>query len=221
MEVTDDLQREVEDGMLKLASGKTVIEDLEGEHFNGGDCEALPELGGWGSEETVNDLKYGDELTLHQRRQLEEVAFIVLLHLQRSPRYSVDRGTLHRADVINSCASTPVPSALRMRQTLCDELRDMEGMGVIRKISSPYAFPVVVVKKKDGTNRVCIDYRRLIKLTIFDLQPGTPQTDIFQGMEKDMYFSKIDLSKGCWQIPVRKEDIPKTAFVTMECTTSF
>ncbi|GFO09026.1 gypsy retrotransposon integrase-like protein 1 [Plakobranchus ocellatus] len=56
------------------AASVTVIEDLEGEHFNDSDCEALPELGGWGSEETVNDLKYGDELTLDQRRQLEEVA---------------------------------------------------------------------------------------------------------------------------------------------------
>ncbi|GFO36303.1 Zinc finger protein [Plakobranchus ocellatus] len=56
------------------AASVTVIEDLEGEHFNDSDCEALPELGGWGSKETVNDLKYGDGLTLDQRKQLEEVA---------------------------------------------------------------------------------------------------------------------------------------------------
>ncbi|GFO19509.1 Zinc finger protein [Plakobranchus ocellatus] len=56
------------------AASVTVIEDLEGEHFNDSDCEALPELGGWDSEETINDLKYGDELTLDQRSQLEEVA---------------------------------------------------------------------------------------------------------------------------------------------------
>ncbi|GFO26537.1 Pol polyprotein, partial [Plakobranchus ocellatus] len=56
------------------AASVTVIEDLEGEDFNDSDCEALPELGGWGSEETVNDLKYGDGLTLDQRKQLEEVA---------------------------------------------------------------------------------------------------------------------------------------------------
>ncbi|GFO00799.1 Zinc finger protein [Plakobranchus ocellatus] len=58
------------------AASVTIIEDLEGEHFNDSDCEALPELGGWGSKETVNDLKFGDELTLDQRRQLEEVALI-------------------------------------------------------------------------------------------------------------------------------------------------
>ncbi|GFN90481.1 Zinc finger protein [Plakobranchus ocellatus] len=56
------------------AASVTVIKDLKDEHFNDSDCESLSELGGWGSEETVNDLKYGDELTLDQRRQLKEVA---------------------------------------------------------------------------------------------------------------------------------------------------
>ncbi|GFR77085.1 zinc finger protein [Elysia marginata] len=53
-------------------------------------------------------------------------------------------------------------------------------------------------------------------ITTFDPQPMKPPADVFQGMEKDQYFSKLDLSKGYWQIPVRKEDIPKTAFVTMD-----
>ncbi|GFN96040.1 Zinc finger protein [Plakobranchus ocellatus] len=199
------------------AASVTVIEDLGGEHFNDNDCEALPELGGWGSEETVNDLKYGDELTLDQRRQLEEVA------VTYSSIFSNHPGTASTEEhCIELTSSIPVlqhpyPVPYAMRQTLRDELREMEDLGVIRKSSSPYASPVVVVKKKDGTNRVCIDYRRLNKLTIFDPQPMTPPADIFQGMEKDQYFLKIDLSKGYWQIPVRKEDIPKTAFVMMDC----
>ncbi|GFO19546.1 LOW QUALITY PROTEIN: Zinc finger protein [Plakobranchus ocellatus] len=65
-----------------------------------------------------------------------------------------------------------------MRQTLRDELTEMEDVGVIRKSSSPYASPVVVVKKKDGTNRVC---RRLNKLIIFDPQPMTPPADTGYG----------------------------------------
>ncbi|GFR73373.1 zinc finger protein [Elysia marginata] len=81
----------------------------------------------------------------------------------------------------------------------------MEDLEIIRKSSSPYSSPVVVVKKKDGSNRVCIDYRRLNKITTFDPQPMTPPAEFFQGMEKDQYFSKLDLSKGYWQIPVRKE----------------
>ncbi|GFO01446.1 retrovirus-related pol polyprotein from transposon 297 [Plakobranchus ocellatus] len=178
------------------AASVTVIEDLEGEHFNHSDCEALPELRGWGSEETVNDLKYGDELTVDQRRQLEEVA------LTYSSIFSDRPGTAsteeHCIELTSSISvrQRPYPVPYAMRQTVRDELRDMEDLGVIRKSSSPYASPVVVVKKKDGTNRVSIDYRQLNKLTIFDPQPMTPPADIFQGMEKDQYFSKIDLSKA-------------------------
>ncbi|GFS11602.1 transposon Ty3-G Gag-Pol polyprotein [Elysia marginata] len=60
----------------------------------------------------------------------------------------------------------------------------MEDLGIIRKSSSPYSSPVVVVKKKDGSNRVCIDYKRLNKITTFDPQPMTPPADIFQEMIK-------------------------------------
>ncbi|GFS11605.1 zinc finger protein [Elysia marginata] len=56
------------------AASLTVIEDIEGEHFNDSDCETLPELRVWGSNEMVNDLQYSDQLTPDQRRQLEEIA---------------------------------------------------------------------------------------------------------------------------------------------------
>ncbi|GFO16833.1 Zinc finger protein [Plakobranchus ocellatus] len=164
------------------AASVTVIEDLEGEHFNDSECEALPELGGWGSEESVNDLKYGNGLTQDQRRQLEEVA------VTYSSIFSDRPGTASTEEhCIELTSSIPVrqrpyPVPYAMRQTLRDELREMDDLGVIRKSSSPYASPVVVVKKKDGTNRVCIDYRRLNKLTIFDPQPMTPPVDIFQGL---------------------------------------
>ncbi|GFN95534.1 Zinc finger protein [Plakobranchus ocellatus] len=103
-----------------------------------------------------------------------------------------------------------------MRQTLFNELEDMENLGIIRKSNSPYASPVVVVKKKDGSNGVCIDYRRMNKLTVYDPHPTLPHADIFQGMENDKYCSKIDLSKGYWQIPVRQEDVPETVFMAMD-----
>ncbi|GFO06581.1 Pol polyprotein [Plakobranchus ocellatus] len=165
----------------RSAASVTIIEDLEGEHFNDSDCEALPEFGGWGREETVNDLKYGDELTLDQRRQLEEVALIY------SSIFSNRPGTVSTEEHCIELTSTipvrqrPYPVPYALRQTLRDELREMEDLGVFRKSSSPYASPVIVVKKKNGTNRVCIDYRQLNKLTIFDPQPMTPPADIFQG----------------------------------------
>ena len=69
----------------------------------------------------------------------------------------------------------------------------MMKMGVIRESSSPYALPVVVVKKKDNTNRICVDYRRLNKLTVFDPEPMPTAEHLFQKFNGDKYFTRIDL----------------------------
>ena len=102
----------------------------------------------------------------------------------------------------------PVPYSLKESMK---DITDMIKMAVIRESSSPYASPVVVVKKKDNTNRVCVDYRRLDKLTAFDPEPMPTAEHLFQKLNGDKYFTRIDLSKGYWQISIPEEDIPKTA----------
>ncbi|GFR75371.1 zinc finger protein [Elysia marginata] len=163
------------------AASLTVIEDIEGKHFNDSDCEILPELGGWGSNETVNDLQYGDQLTPDQRRQLEEIASSYSSIF--SDRPSTVSTEEHRIELTSSTPERqrPYPVPYAMRQTLRDELRKIENLEIIRKSSSLYSSPVVVVRKKDGCNHVCIDYRRLNKLTTFDPQPMTPPSGHFPG----------------------------------------
>ena len=85
----------------------------------------------------------------------------------------------------------------------------MMKIGVVKESSLPYASPVVVVKKKDNTNRVRVDYRRLNKLTVFDPEPMPTAEHLFQKLNGDKYFTR----KGYWQISIPKEIIPKTAFV--------
>ena len=75
-------------------------------------------------------------------------------------------------------------------------------MAVIRESSLPYALPVVVVKKEDDTNRVCVDYWRLNKLTRFDPEPMPTAEHLFQKLNGDKYFTRIDLSKVYWQISI-------------------
>ena len=77
------------------------------------------------------------------------------------------------------------------------------------------------VRKQDQTHRVCIDYRKLNKVTVFDPAPINQTEDLFNKVAKDRFFSKIDLSKGYWQIPVAEEDVHKTAFVTPDGTYEF
>ena len=90
----------------------------------------------------------------------------------------------------------------------------MLEMGVVRPSTSPYASPIVMVKKKDGSNRVCVDFRKLNKITEVDPEPMTTAEDLFRRLSGKKFLSKIDLTKGYWQIPVAPEDVHKTAFVT-------
>ena len=79
----------------------------------------------------------------------------------------------------------------------------------------------MIVKKKDGSNRICIDYRILNKLKVADPEPMITAEDLFQRLGKSKYYTKIDHSKGYWQIPVVEEDVEKTAFVTTDGTYDF
>ena len=101
-----------------------------------------------------------------------------------------------------------------MREELWNEVDSMLEMGVVRPSSSPYASPIIVVKKKDGSNRVCVHFRKLNKITEADPEPMTMSEDLFCRVSGKKCLSKIDLSKGYWQIPVAPEDVYKTAFVT-------
>ena len=117
--------------------------------------------------------------------------------------------------------SRPYPVPYSLRESLKKDITDIMKMGVIRESSSPYASPVVVVKKKDNTNRICVDYRKSNKLTVFDPEPMPTAEHLFQKLNGDKYFTRIDLSKGYWQISIPEEDIPKTAFVTPDGSYEF
>ena len=115
----------------------------------------------------------------------------------------------------------PYPLPYSMREELKKDIDDMIKMRVIRESTSPYSSPVVVVEKKDNTNRVCVDYRKLNKLTVVGPEPMPTAADLFYKLSGDKYFSRIDLSKGYWQIKVPEKDRHKTAFVTRDCSYEF
>ncbi|GJV50905.1 putative reverse transcriptase domain-containing protein [Tanacetum coccineum] len=95
---------------------------------------------------------------------------------------------------------------------LSEQLKELLEKGFIRPSSSPWGAPVLFVKKKDGSFRVCINYRELNKLTIKNRYPLPRIDDLFDQLQGSSIYSKIDLRSGYHQLRVREEDIPITAF---------
>ncbi|GJV50980.1 putative reverse transcriptase domain-containing protein [Tanacetum coccineum] len=111
-------------------------------------------------------------------------------------------------------ARAPYRLAPAEMKELAEQLKELSDKGFIRPSSSPWGAPILFVKKKDGSFRMCIDYRELNKLTVKNRYPLPRIDDLFDQLQGSSIYSKIDLRSGYHQLRVREEDIPKTAFRT-------
>ncbi|KAK8597343.1 hypothetical protein V6N12_065813 [Hibiscus sabdariffa] len=94
------------------------------------------------------------------------------------------------------------------------QLEKLQSKGFIQPNTSPWGAPVLFVKKKDGSMRLCIDYRQLNRITIKNKYPLPRIKDLFDQLKDASVFSKIDLRSGYYQMRVKDVDVPKTAFWT-------
>ncbi|GJV70298.1 putative reverse transcriptase domain-containing protein [Tanacetum coccineum] len=97
-------------------------------------------------------------------------------------------------------------------QELSNQLQELADRGFIRPSTSPWGAPALFVKKKDGSFRMCINYRALNKLTVKNRYPLPKIDDLFDQLQCSSVYSKINLRSGYHQLRVMDEDIPKTAF---------
>ena len=104
----------------------------------------------------------------------------------------------------------PIP--FHAREAVTNELKDMLAKGIVQHSTSPYTSPLTVVKKKDDSLRLCVDFRRLNAVAEFDAEPIPNQEEIMSRLSKAKIFSKFDLTKGYWQIPLDPESKKFTAF---------
>ncbi|GKA61150.1 putative reverse transcriptase domain-containing protein [Tanacetum coccineum] len=119
-----------------------------------------------------------------------------------------------RLEEYHSSEILPKVLFLRTCRSLSEQLKELSDKGFIRPSSSPCGAPVLFVKKKDGSFRMCIDYRELNKLTVKNRYPLPRIDDLFDQLQGSSVYSKIDLRSGYHQLRVQEEDIPKTAFRT-------
>ncbi|GJZ66203.1 putative ribonuclease H-like domain-containing protein [Tanacetum coccineum] len=111
-------------------------------------------------------------------------------------------------------ARAPYRLAPSEMQELSNQLQELADRGFIRPSTSPWGAPILFVKKKDGSFRMCIDFWELNKLIVKNRYPLPRIDDLFDQLQGSSVYSKIDLRSGYHQLRVRDEDIPKTAFRT-------
>ena len=129
-------------------------------------------------------------------------------------------GTSHLVEhSINTGTNSPIKQyARRMPHSLRGQvnklLADMEMRGIVQPTQSPWSSPVVVVTKRDGGLRLCVDYRKLNAVTKTDIFPLPRIDDCLDSLNGNAYFSTLDLASGYWQIAMEADSREKTAFVT-------
>ena len=109
----------------------------------------------------------------------------------------------------------PRRNAFKKRTLIQAQVKDMLDKGVIEPAQGPWASPVVLVKKKNGSWRFCVDYGRLNAVTKKDVSPLPRIDDALSRLQGATIFSSLDLQFGYWQVPIRPEDREKTAFTSL------
>ena len=123
----------------------------------------------------------------------------------------------HRIELVPG-STPPNRPTFRLSATelveLKKQLEELTKAGFIQPSKSPFGAPILFVKKKDGTMRMCVDYRALNNITVKNSYPLPRVDELFDRLQGANYFSKIDLRSGYHQIRIQPEDVPKTAFRT-------
>ncbi|XP_076028738.1 uncharacterized protein LOC143017759 [Oratosquilla oratoria] len=164
--------------------------------------------------ETVEDVQVPPRLGPEQKRRINSI-------LQRHSAVFSDKPGVAKVDCheIRLTSSIPVrlkpyPIPIRLVDAVKKEIENMEAAGIIEKSSSPYCSPIVVVRKKDGGVLICGDYRGVNAVTQVDAEPMSNQQEIFAKAANSKIFSKMDLAKGFFQIPLEERSKQVTAVAT-------
>ena len=126
---------------------------------------------------------------------------------------SVVEHRVHIGDAQPICQHADTVLVAR-KEVLKKELDRMLEIGVIRASTSPWASPLVMVDKKDGEIRLCVDYRKVNKVSKFDAYPMPKVEEILEEVGPAKIISTLDLAQGYWQVPMVAESQEVTAFIT-------
>ena len=160
------------------------------------------------------ELRVGEQLDEAQRGELEALLAEFDVVLQKYPGHT----QLTEHDIVTGEALPirlpPYRLPHAYRETVWKELKEMLAHGIITPSRSDWAAPIVLVKKKDGSLRICVDYRRLNSVSKVDAYPMPRVDELIDHLGRTQYLSTLDLTRGYWQVPVSANAQHKTAFTT-------
>ena len=156
----------------------------------------------------------GDQLNARQKREIQELLSEYPDVARDSPGHTTLAEHRIQTGLSPPTRQPPYRLAHANRDMVEKELQEMQRCGIISPSSSEWASPMVLVNKKDGTVRLCVDYRRLNAASAAEAYPLPRIDDIIDQIGRAQYLTTIDLTKGYWQVPVASEDRHKTAFCT-------
>lgn len=189
------------------------IEHEEEETENSGISD-IPFVIQCAQKETFENVHLSPDLSTEQETEMREI-------LKEFPEVFTDipgKTNLVECD-IKLTSQDPIkvkqyPMPYSMTEEVKKEVQQMLQLGVIEHSDSPYSFPLVMIRKKDGTNRCCIDFRQLNRISVFDAEPMPNAEEMFSKVAGHQYFSRLDLTKGYWQVPMSDSSKKLTAFST-------
>ena len=213
----------LEGGSKSLHTGTTLgyIEKIEEDLGNSN--EAKIQSLSVEERKTVNEILKKIEDKVDKDITSEEKYELMKTLSENEEIFSKHKMDLGKTDVIQHTIETgnAKPIAFKPRKVPIGLEEDMNRMindllaaGVVRPSTSPWNFPIVLVKKKNGDIRMCVDYRALNAKTARPIFPIPSSEELFDTIGGAKFFSTLDLSSGYYQVPLNEKDIEKTAFST-------
>ena len=190
--------------------GTSFFEEVDLE-YDTDDGEAIPELPRL--NENGGKVKISSKLSEKQKEEMELLLEFSDVLQDRPGRTDMAEQSIETGTE-NPVRQVPYRIPYAQQEEMMKEVQRMEEMGVVQPSKSDWASPVVMVPKKDGTQRFCVDFRKVNSISKFNAYPMARIDDIIDRLGRARYLSTIDLTRGYWQVPLSEESRKKTAFTT-------